>query len=295
MLYGIDRNYLPHLSASLESLLTNAGVPLRVIVFASGLGHADAADLERQASSRSVPLEVQHIDETPLIHLKVTDHFSLAMYFRLLAADRIQEERCLYLDADTIVLERLDKLVDVSLDGFYLGGMELPGFNRQAELGMKPSSQYFSSGVMLINLALWRDKDIGTRALLFATRNADAIRWPDQCALNAVVDGRWVEIGMEFNVLTGELKRGILVRPPTHTSPVIVSFGGFKKPWHAGSADPFRSAYWRYRNRTQHRLTVTYRVIFFCRHTWKRSRAVVRTLLVLVWLRLARRRDSLRD
>ena len=90
--------------------------------------------------------------------------------------------------------ESLDGLLEVDLGEHFLAAVEDPGFNRHKKLGMKLNSKYFNSGVMLINLRKWREVDVRSAVIDFVKARANLIEFVDQCGLNGVVDGNWLEL-----------------------------------------------------------------------------------------------------
>jgi len=253
VLYSTDENYLPHVAASLQSLVDSNGNGWHATVFASRLRASSRRRLERFGRQLGVRLEIQDFDEDGFSHLRVSHHFSLPTYYRLLAGEKLKGDRVLYLDADTIVTSSVDELWSAPLQDQFLAAVELEGFGRHGELGMRAESRYFSSGIMLINLQLWRQTGIGRAALRFAAENPSVLRWVDQCALNAVVDGRWVPVDEAFNVQTDVLRGNDVATQEARRSGRIIHFSGTSKPWEVGSKDPLAQLYWQARRKTPFR------------------------------------------
>ncbi len=257
VVYCTDANYLPHLAASMRSLADTAQSAYQVVVFASELPRKQSRELSSFGGSLGLHPVIHDVDESAFADLALIPHVTSATYFRLLAPDYITESTCLYLDAGTLVRSPIDKAFEVDLGNYYLAAVEERGqFARHTELGMRPESRYFNAGVLLLNLDVWRTEQVRSRTLEFAQRFPDALRWADQCALNAVVDGRWIDLDAQFNVRTDALRQDPSGVREAIEKAKIVHFCGSKKPWVLGSEDPFRRLYWKHRQRTPFRLSL---------------------------------------
>lgn len=84
---------------------------------------------------------------------------SYAAYSRLFIADLLKEDegRILYLDCDTLVLEPLDELFALPLDGRpFAFGYDCIHAAYKRVVKVAPDAPYYNSGVMLADLAAWR-------------------------------------------------------------------------------------------------------------------------------------------
>ena len=125
------------------------------------------------------------------------------------------------------------------------------GFNRQA---------YFNSGVLLIDLAQWRDRDIRAEATVFINHNKDRLRFIDQCTLNGIFADQWYRLPLRWNQqadIYGVLKKyaegcGYTPDELTHAiaDPAIVHFIGTQKPWTLRCFHPFQKHYNHYSQQT---------------------------------------------
>ena len=207
-----------------------------------------------------------------LVNVKVEDketenlvtrfHYTKEMYYRFFIAEKLNHPKALYLDADVVVNGSIKDLYETEIDDYYLAGVVNPGFNRHRELGMSADAKYFNSGVMLLNLPAWRRDSIKEKVLHVVETNPLALEYPDQCALNAVVNGRWREVHPRYNL------QGCFFEDPASEyaeyfeeneleaatrDPVIIHFSGSGKPWLVRCKHPYRKLYWRFLRRTPFR------------------------------------------
>ena len=86
------------------------------------------------------------------------DFIKKPTYFRLLLPRLLQEERCIYLDSDTVICTDLQKLFDMEMGETYLAGVKAPGYIlHSSETSRKQAllpnmQQYINAGVLLMNL-----------------------------------------------------------------------------------------------------------------------------------------------
>jgi len=90
------------------------------------------------------PFETMHTSLSP------KSHYPAEIFLRLGAVDFLPDaERCLYIDIDTLIEGDISEWYDMDFNGFLLA-------SKQVEpMGM---SGKFGSGVMLLNLSLWREE-----------------------------------------------------------------------------------------------------------------------------------------
>jgi lipopolysaccharide biosynthesis glycosyltransferase len=190
--------------------------------------------------------------------LRIVDEFTGAMWYRLFLPELVPEaDRILYLDADTIALGPVDPLWLLDLDAFYLAAVTnvfMPYHrHRPAELGLSSPTDYFNSGVLLMNLDAMR-RDNSTAAMLdFARRNP--FGWPDQDTLNLVLGDRRLPLHPQWNYMNAMRTPSARetfsdeVLAQAAERPIIRHFEGpgANKPWHPDSDVADRELYLRHR------------------------------------------------
>ena len=145
--------------------------------------------------------------------------------------------RILYLDADLTIHGDLGALFRLELGAHALAAvpsgriwLDRPDWERRqaeatcAALGMTPPYRFFNTGVLLIDVANWRRERLLERTLEFLARNAALCTLPDEHALNAVLDGRLLELSPIWNTRPEQYR-------PNCPLPVIVHYAGSRKPW----------------------------------------------------------------
>lgn len=212
-----------------------------------------ARDRHRIRSSvRWTPLNVEFLklSEQNLDGLKVDGHASKATYARLVAVDMLKERfaKCIYIDADFVVLRDIGELWEIDLYGYALAAvrdfmadradsrhaLKAPEF-----WGMAADCPYFNAGLLIIDVDRWATERIGLRAIELIRKYPDRIRWWDQDALNILLRGQFLQIDLAWNVhpqaFTWPRVQDLALPPEVvrrcMENPRAIHFAGPLKPW----------------------------------------------------------------
>ena len=109
-------------------------------------------------------LKIINIDEDQLCNLPLGVHFTRANYYRILALDMIDAQKVLYLDVDLIITQNITSLWEQQLNNVILAAVDEQNSERVTALNLKRGASYFNSGVMLVNLELWRSSQISKKS-----------------------------------------------------------------------------------------------------------------------------------
>lgn len=132
------------------------------------------------------------------------------------------------------------------------------GLSVYRSLGLAPDAPYFNTGVLLMNLPLWRDERLGSQIIDYLARERDSIRHADQDGINAVLAGRILELDAHWNVGALETFYGSWEASPfcrelyedLIAHPKILHFNTPDKPWHAACRHPKKDLFFHYVDRT---------------------------------------------
>lgn len=248
----VDHGFVVPLAVALASLdgVSRADA-VKVHVLHPGI---DARTRQRVVSGLSaIDVSWVAIDDGAVHGAHYSDFLSSASLYRLLLGDLLPPaiERVIYLDADTLIVNSLAALYQADLDKNAIGAIRDADSPWAAgtlgtswrELGLAPSSHYFNSGVLLIDIARWRQEEVGTRCLKLLRQFR--LRWGDQDALNTVLAGMWLELPRRWNLQTPELSGyspgWALWRSEVEAAlsdPAVIHYTGRDKPWHPATKHP---------------------------------------------------------
>lgn len=172
-------------------------------------------------------------------------HFTRATYFSVFAPRVFQEryDRLLYIDVDAYPQSaHVFDLFDLDLGGNTLAAVRdfnipfIPNTSNVAELvatlGIRPQewlgARYLNSGILLIDLAAYRQSRLEKQALRLLRDATVPMRYADQTIFNTVLAGKWLELSPAFNMVANIWTTFVRDFSP----PEIVHFAGPVKPWH---------------------------------------------------------------
>lgn len=168
-------------------------------------------------------------------------HLSYAAFFRYFIPQFVKEDKALYLDSDIIVRTNIDELFLEDITDYLLAAV--------AD-ALVPST--FNSGVMLINVALWRQEN-ATERLLELTNEFHTSTFGDQGILNKLFENRWYSLDSSYNFMVGmdtvarnyQIENWYIDSLKLEETAKIIHFTG-DKPWYQVNVNRFREDWWFY-------------------------------------------------
>ncbi|MDR1392346.1 MAG: glycosyltransferase family 8 protein [Clostridiales bacterium] len=173
--------------------------------------------------------------------------FSTATYYRLKLPDVLKDQdKCIYIDVDTIVLKDLQELHDIDIENYYIAGTRdvAPFTNyenikeRMIKIGNVDTDNYVGSGLLLFNLKKMRQDDIYKKFKNLISTKAKLLVYYDMDTLNAICYGKILLIDLKFHVFNYfhhyDCARNIYYSDKdleeAKQNPHIIHYVGFK-PW----------------------------------------------------------------
>jgi lipopolysaccharide biosynthesis glycosyltransferase len=240
-----DDHYAIPLAVTVRSLLDTlgAGRTVHVTVIDGGILESTKEKLVKSWSGSEAWPRCSIVWRAPdygdSASIRVWGRVPKLTYARInLAAYLPEAPRTILLDSDVLVRIDIGQLWDTSLadavaaavvDPFIPTVSSRDGLAGYAEQGLPPTAPYLNAGVMLVDLALWRERELGPRALAFVDRHWRETRWYDQDALNAVLAGQWVPLDGRWQM--HPRLAGVQSITAAGEAPWIVHFSGRLKPW----------------------------------------------------------------
>lgn len=252
-----DENYAPHLAVLFTSILKNCSEPHRVRLFCidGGISSEVRDWMQREiAKAGGEAIDFVNIDRTKYDNLPTIKHITSSAYYRISIPEIFDEQvkKVIYLDCDMIARGDIIELWSYDIQGYHVGAVENLSGHTYKKLGI-PQNEYFNSGMLLINLDLWRRDAIPDKVFAFKRDNSHRISTNDQCALNGVLHKTWKPLPLAWNHQTG------LYRPDEQIwafdeqevndaimDPKIIHYIGWDKPWRKVRFHPLAGEYDRY-------------------------------------------------
>lgn len=248
-----DENYAFNFPVIVQSVLEqHAKEEVTFHLLHAPLLPSTAEKIARYTAETGIAFSRHLLDNAVFAGLPEIAYFTTAMYYRLVIPELLGElDKVLYLDMDAIVDGRLDELWNTNLAGKAAAVVE---DGEPKHLGEHSPKRYFNSGVMLMNLAYWREHDVKTKAIDFLMKHRDILRFPDQDALNVVLQDdllfmpeKW---NCHLNLDKRFVKRAREGRVAPEQVPVIIHFNQKLKPWMYHCKHPYRTRYWELLKKT---------------------------------------------
>lgn len=216
-----DANYFPGLLVTSVSMASHASreVALAFHILDGGIGAGNLEFLRKKlaAAHPHVAVKSYDVDAAQFADFPEWNCGSRMAYARLLMAELLSNvEHVLYCDVDflwtgnvaDLWASRSDSVaLQACADGWSRTLAEEGRWFRERGLAFAPD-RYVCSGLLLVNLRLWRERQIGRRTMDFLAEYPD-VQFADQTAFNAVMDDisllprKWGRFSRE--VKSGEL------------------------------------------------------------------------------------------
>ncbi|MHA7129396.1 glycosyltransferase family 8 protein [Algoriphagus namhaensis] len=254
--FCVDEGFTDHAAVTLISIIrTNPQWYFDFYLISSDLHPTKSEKLKNLCSKHKCFLHVLKPDFRVFADFPQVHHLKLSAYYRLLAPDLIQSDFILYLDSDIVCASDLSPFLQINLNNQVLAAVPDPIYKWHSDLGMDSDATYFNSGVMRIDTQAWHKAKIFSRVSEFIRTYPEKIRFADQCALNAVLNGDFFALPPKFN------QQSILLREDFDSSrvswtkeevreaidhPLLIHFTGPSKPWQYNNSHPSKELYWYY-------------------------------------------------
>lgn len=247
--YSIDNDYVFMLIVSITSLVLNANSDTFYDIYIlTDNNFCSQNEVEMSLSEYDGRLGIKFINvgnrfEEASIRY---DFISRPTYFRLALPELLKEDKCIYLDADTIVCRDLQQLYGIDLTDKYIAGVKAPYFHiredrenycRQALL--PNMEQYVNAGVLALNLEEMRKHNLSVKFMDYLKYD---MACQDQDIINSCCYGKIAFIPLQYNVMTkyaewkledykGCFSESELI--DAWNNPCIIHYADRIKPWNS--------------------------------------------------------------
>lgn len=205
--YASDENYSKLVWCSLKSLLnTNCTYfnEIKVYIISDNITNESKDKLYKLVSDYHQKLYFTEFSDISY-GLESADTFqnTKTAYARLFIEKVVSEDKVLYLDCDTIIDGNLFPLWDTNLNNMYVAGVKdliPPQLRSGVELSLH--DDYINSGILLINLKLWREKKLENSFISYINKKNGKVPCHDQGIINHVCKKHIKIIDCKYNTMT---------------------------------------------------------------------------------------------
>ena len=255
VVFTIDNRYIKPLAVALAGLLNHSKYPRKVYIGYEYLHPIYRWMLRRWLFSSSIDLVLLRIRVSHGIQ-ELPHHFTPAVLLRLCVSNSIKESEFIYLDADVLIKNDLEKLDQIFLDDALLAASPRPEGRTHIPNGVTKyleqfsGKPYFATGLLLINTRRFESQQVGKQCLkMISERSFD---YPDQDALNLVCQEQpWKPLprGLSLEIDDRPLPPGQWVKEgkerkhDVEDQAIVLQLAGSEKPWHLWNRHPLRQEF----------------------------------------------------
>lgn len=264
LVLACDDNYAQHAAITLMSAYdqTKNKENLESYVLDGGISEIKKKKIVESINHLGGKVSFIKIDEDVYKDMYTSHQYSSAIYYRLALPQLLDEskKKCIYVDCDLLFFDDIEKLWNINLNGHPIGAIEDIGlttskkrfFEKQRDIGLKASSSYFNSGVVVMDLEQWREKDYSAIAMELAANND--FKSHDQDVLNKLFMDNWEQIDLRWNVIppiTYLYPKIVLNKKNRERSlearrnPGILHYAGRYKAWEFAEYPEFNDYYYQ--------------------------------------------------
>lgn len=253
--FGINDSYARGMGISLFSLFKNhPDTPFHVHIFSDALAEADIDRLRLLAQDYRVAITLHIFSSEWLENLPEVGRYPKSIHYRFLIPDTVAQysDRVIYIDADTLVVGDYSPLFTLDIGDYTLCACNDTPRARQNQcpkLGLT-SGHYFNSGFMLINIPRWLAQHATQRITDVLTERGDEFGFPDQDALNIVLEREVMILPEKYNYIYDIIANKVWHNVHVSDDTVMIHFTGKCKPWHAWGGSDLSLLYFDYYQRS---------------------------------------------
>ena len=239
--FCVSDAYATYIRVTIKSIIENhKNYKVKIYVLSNFISCKNRKLLEESVAGSNAIIHIHIVDDTSLKGLKET--WSIFAWYRLLVPECIPSDvhRILYLDADTIVCGDVSELFKINMDGYSIAACIDPeSFNDDTftRCHYNKEKKYVCAGVLLMNLDVWRDSQLGKDMIAFGFDNNDWIKLPDQDVINVLCQDEKLILPLKYGIMDYFLKEDRFYKEPYRAqliecleNPAIVHFAG-QNPW----------------------------------------------------------------
>lgn len=226
--YGIDDNYSRATASSIVSIcLNNPHNTFNFHIIADNLSIDTKIKFKQLSKKYCINIYIYEVDISYLKKLPILNHYSTAIYFRLLLPLILKNyKQTIYLDADIICINNIKELFTLKLKTHIIAAVpDVSWTSKQRLSELKLNNHiYFNSGMLIINIDNWNKLNISNQIIQLLNNPKYSFSHPDQDALNILLTKKIFYLDEKFNCIN---MNNINL---SHTC--LLHFAAKAKPWH---------------------------------------------------------------
>lgn len=251
--YAIDDSYAKFVAVSIKSLIMNANNNYNydINVIYENLSEENAKKLKSLETDNVKIILTEMNQNLSMITDKLGNRlreytFTLTIFFRLFIPVMFPKyDKCIYIDADTVIPGDISRLYNEDLEDNYLGCIVDKSTNDNEILASYfeevvgiPRDKYINSGVLLMNSKKLRELKIDEKFLDLYTKYGFDVIAPDQDYINSMCYGHIKYLSDIYDAMPNPNNKEV-------ENPVIIHYNLFLKPWQYENVQ-YYDYFWKY-------------------------------------------------
>ncbi|HEY9005080.1 glycosyltransferase family 8 protein [Ohtaekwangia sp.] len=246
---AFDKNYLQPFYALACSIGKNNTGAFHIHAITTGISNETRNAIVIYLRKYSGEITFYDIDVAGAEQFVLMNNWTSAVYYRLYFPQIVPTaiRRLLYLDTDMLVINGLQELYNIDLEGYPIAAVYDNYVKTQPLIGIYEEEQYFNSGMMVIDTDRWRSQSISERTMEYLRQYPERIKFVDQCGLNAILKNNWKKLPGKYNLLFSLIPEGLSKRAIQVflRDKVVVHFT-LQRPWNMLCKNRLRYLYFYY-------------------------------------------------
>lgn len=250
ILISLDEDYTCHAINMLNSIVLNNDVSLDIYLIYENLTHISINVIRDYIDANKVgTLHEYYINGNVYKFPHTIQYIPEVTYYRLFAPFIINEsiDRLLYLDCDLIVNGSLDELYNTYMEDNIIAGCknmlckEMSYLNKvfNTNLGLPLTNDYINAGVILIDIAKYKDFITPDQIISFINENEAHLKMQDQDVINKLFYGKIKHVDNKYNYQINTVEDDY-----QENDFRIIHYSQRAKPWHNDYYSPKKAKYY---------------------------------------------------
>lgn len=261
--YACDENYIEQTMVSMASLMEhNQTHKIVIYLIESKIGRESLqkiCHLVEQYKQSFICIALD--DLLKGIDLTLDERHPKTIYAKLFLDQVCEADRILYLDSDTVITSSLEELWKMDFQDAYIAGVAMPyTTDIKRKLGLTSEMDYFCDGIVLINLKVWRNKQVAEQCREYIMRQKGNPYMLSEGVINTVAGEYRITLPPKYNLMSTfllwnakQIKELFDVShfytqeqiEQARKNPVIIHYLNelYIRPWYRNSDHPYRDEY----------------------------------------------------
>lgn len=250
IIMATDNNFVFQTGLAISSLLKNkkSNTVYQIYILSDGKLSSEGKKLINEICHKCGSDSAEYLDVPAEMfqQFEGEGHISVATYYRFVIADLLNDkEKCIFVDADTLILGDLTEAYSIDLKNNYLAavldcGIQYNWDNYREyfkEKEIPGEKEYFNAGFLVMNLAQMRLDNLKEK-LIAEARNTYKLM--DQDVLNICCRGKVIYLPLKYNFFAAYYQNGNFLKGTRYSeeeimeaeeNPIIIHYASAFKPW----------------------------------------------------------------